>query len=81
MKTMKATTAINIRTGKPETVSVDSFGRVPAGYRAETREEIAAGRGAALRAEIAKYDARGDVVLAEQARRTLADARATGVAR
>lgn len=77
---MIKTTAIDEATGAWETVELDGFGRVPRGYRAPTSEDRALGRGRALRDEIAACELRGDVVLAAQARRTLADARANGIA-
>ena len=78
---MATTTAINTMTGAVETVQVNGYGRVPAGYRVPTDGERAKGRGDALRAEATTLRARGDVVGAEAAGRTLADGIATGVCR
>ena len=75
---MKAT-AIETSTGNLVTVEAPN-GRLPAGYRAPMDHDRACSRGDALRAEIRALDARGDAALAEQARRTLRDARATGIA-
>lgn len=73
-------TAINERTGKAEQVRMDAYGRVPAGYRAMTREDRAYSRSDQLMLERRRARARGDVVAMDQIERTMADARATGVA-
>lgn len=70
---MATATAINDKTGKWETVNVDGMGRVPPGYRAPSGREMWRSRVAKLREDAAEMEARGDVVGASQARRTLAD--------
>jgi hypothetical protein len=72
--------AINEKTGAWTRVEPDSRGRLPKGYRAPTAQDRAMGRGAELRAEIARLSRAGRFDEAEQAQRTLADARASGIA-
>jgi hypothetical protein len=72
---MATTTAINERSGKWETVTVDGFGRVPAGYRTLTERERNKDRAKGLEEEIARLRGSGRVVEAEQQERTLADLR------
>lgn len=67
------TIAINDMTLAEETVIVDGRGHVPRGYHAPTNGERWFSLVVSLREEIARYEARGDVVLAEQARRTLSE--------
>jgi hypothetical protein len=78
--TAKSVQVINEKTGAWTRVEPNANGRVPKGYRVPTSQDRAMGRGAELRFEIARLSRAGRFDEAEQAQRTLADARASGIA-